>query len=136
MSALVVVAAALVVLLLLALLVDRDATDDSVFTATLARGAAPPEEQPASLTAARWLVVNASTTGGLHFRARPVLTELTDARLRAGHGIDLAHPRAAALVGEPLWSIVRPDAPTPDDRMARGLTPGAMRAALDRLEAL
>jgi hypothetical protein len=67
---------------------------------------------------------------------RPTLVELTDARLRDRHGLDLGHPNAGALVGEPLWSIVRPDARAPDNRMESGLTPTAMRAVLDRLDAL
>ena len=57
------------------------------------------------------------SAGGLHYRVRPVLVELTEARLRDSHGIDLAHPRAATVVGDALWPIVRPDAPVPHDRM-------------------
>jgi hypothetical protein len=136
-TGLVVAATALIVVLLLALLVERSGDGrESAFDAAVRPRVPPPPEVPASLTAARWLVVNAGTTGGLHFRVSPVLAELVDARLRDGHGIDLSHPAAADIVGAPLWDIVRPDARAPDDRMAPGLTPAMVRAALDRLEVL
>jgi hypothetical protein len=72
----------------------------------------------------------------LHFRVRPVLVELTEARLRSSHGIGLSHPGARTVVGDELWGIVRPDARTPDDRMAPGLSPATLRTLLDRLEML
>lgn len=136
MSVLVVGLSALAFVLLLVLLVDRDDDRPPSFDAIVRTPAAPPPEEPPSFKAARWLVVNASTAGGLHFRVRPVLIELADARLRANHGIDLRHRAAQTVVGDALWAIVRPDARPPDDRMAPGLSPSMLRSVLDRLEVL
>ena len=136
MSALVVGFSALAFALLLVLLVDRGHDDAPSFAAVVRAPAAPAPPEPASFKSARWLVVNAATAGGLHFRVRPVLVELTEARLRSSHGIDLAHSGAQTVVGDALWGIVRPDARAPDDRMAPGLTPSMLRTLLDRLETL
>ena len=137
MSALIVGFSALAFVLLLLLLVDRrDVDAEPAFEAAVRARVPPPLEEPASLKSARWLVVNAVSAGGLHYRVRPVLVELTVARLRDSHGIDLAHPRAATVVGDALWQIVRPDAPAPHDRMAPGMSPSMLRDALDRLEML
>ena len=137
MSVLVVGISALAFALLLTLLVGREGDDaPPSFEAIVRTKAAPPPPEPASFKSARWLVVNASTAGGLHFRVRPVLVELTEARLRSSHGIGLADPRAPTVLGDELWTVVRPDARSPDDRMAPGLSPSKMRTLLDRLEML
>ena len=137
MNAIVAVVSALAFILLLMVLIGRrDDATESAFDAAIRPTPAPPPEEPASLTAARWLVVNATTSGGLHFRVRPAIVGLTEARLRDRHGISLSHPRAPALLGDELWAIVRPDAPAPDDRMAPGLSLSKFRSLLDRLEAL
>ena len=137
MNAIVALVSALAFLLLLVVLIGR--TDDgaeSAFDAAIRPAPAPPPEEPSSLTAARWLVVNATTSGGLHFRVRPAIVALTEDRLRDRHGISLSHPRAPAILGDELWAIVRPDAPAPDDRMGPGLSPSKFRSLLDRLEVL
>lgn len=137
MTASVVVLTATAFLVVIVLLVRRVGGDTAPALDAALRSADPPvPKEPASLTSARWLVANASTAGGLHFRVRPVLVELTDARLRRQHGLDLAHPGAGAVVGEDLWAIVRPDALAPDDRMAPGISLATLAAALDRLERL
>ena len=137
MSAIVVGLSAIAFAVLLLLLFDRgDKGGEPAFDAAVRTPAAAPPEEPASLKSARWLIVNASTAGGLHFRVRPVFIELTEARLRASHGMDLAHPGAPAVLGEALWAIVRPDARSPDNRMAPGLSPSMLRPVLDRLETL
>ena len=137
MNTIVAVVSALAFILLLMVLVGRsDDAAESAFDAAIRPAPTPPPDEPASLTAARWLVVNATTSGGLHFRVRPAIVGLTEARLRDRHGISLSHPRAPALLGDELWAIVRPDAPAPDDRMGPGLSLSKFRSLLDRLEAL
>ena len=137
MSALVVGFSALSFALLLVLLVGRGDDDaPPSFDAVVRAPAAPAPPEPASFKSARWLVVNAATAGGLHFRVRPALVELSEARLRHSHGIDLAHPDARTVLGDALWGIVSPDARPPDDRMAPGLSPSMLRTLLDRLETL
>jgi hypothetical protein len=134
----IVAALTAVAFLVLLMSVFRRSGDESasVFDAAVRPASPLSADEPQSLTAARWLVVNATTAGGLHFRVRPAIIELTEARLRDRHGIDLAHRDAPAIVGEPLWSVVRPDASAPDDRMAPGLSPSTFRSLIDRLEAL
>jgi hypothetical protein len=137
MTAIVAAVTALVFVLLLVFIIGRSDDENASAFEAVVRGRTPPQvDEPPSLTSARWLVVNATTAGGLHFRVRPEIVELTEARLRDRHGIDLTHPRAPALLGDQLWAIVRPDAPPPDDRMAPGLSPAMFRSLLDRLEAL
>jgi hypothetical protein len=136
-TAIVAVVTALVFVVLLVFIIGRPGHEAPSAFEHAVRGESPANvDEPPSLTAARWLVVNATTTGGLYFRVRPAIVELTEARLRDRHGIDLTHPRAPELVGEPLWDVVRPDARVPDDRMAPGLSPATFRSLLDRLEAL
>jgi hypothetical protein len=136
-NAIVAAVSALAFLVLVAVLMRRAGDDaESAFAAAIRPAPAPAADEPASLTAARWLVVNATTAGGLHFRVRPTIVGLTEDRLRDRHGIDLSHPRAPAILGEELWAVVRPDAPAPHDRMAPGLSLPDFRAMLDRLEAL
>ena len=136
MSALVVGFSALAFVLLLVLLANRGDDAPPSFDAVVRAPAAPSPPEPPSFKSARWLVVNAATAGGLHFRVRPTLVELTEARLRSSHDIDLAHPSARTVLGDALWGIVRPDARPPDDRMAPGLSPSMLRTLLDRLETL
>lgn len=137
MSVAVVALSATAFVVLLTLLAGRGDDDaPPTFDAIVRTPAAPPPDEPASFKSARWLVVNAATAGGLHFRVRPILVELTDARLRANHGMHLHHPGAPAVVGDSLWTLVRPDARPPDDRMAPGLSPSMLRVVLDRMELL
>jgi hypothetical protein len=72
----------------------------------------------------------------LHVRLCPVLREIAAERLRERRGVDLAlHPEAArAALGEPLWELVRPDRPAPDDRDAPGLPLPRLAEAVDAVE--
>jgi hypothetical protein len=58
----------------------------------------------------------------LHLRLRPVLREIAAHRLLNRFGVELdAEPaRARELVGAAAWEVVRPDRPTPHDRLAVG----------------
>jgi hypothetical protein len=133
----VVAGAAVAVALLLAVLGGRSSSSSSSdFDEAIATSRdSPAIEQRASLVAARRVIVNATAPRSLYLRSRPVLVELTESRLRDRHGIGLDSPRAAAVVGEPLWSIVRPDAKAPDHDDAH-LSTADIAAVLDRLEAL
>jgi hypothetical protein len=133
----VVGATAVAVVLLLAVLVGRaPGTGRSAFEAAVEPAVGDPTvEVRASEVAARRVIVNAVAPRSRYLRSRPVLAELTEGRLRDRHGIGLESPRAGAIVGEPLWSIVRPDARAPDHDDDQ-LTMADIAAVLDRLDAL
>lgn len=72
----------------------------------------------------------------LHHRLRPMLLEVASHRLLLRHGIDLDRrpTAAAAVLGEPAWSWLRPDREAPDDRWAKGPPLPELRAVIDALE--
>lgn len=115
--------------------VSRDAEAARSFDSVAQRARRPGREQPHSRVVAQRLVANAVTAGGLYFRVRPVITEIAVTRL-ARRGITLDDPRAAELLGEAAWSLLRPDARPPKERMAPGLKPAELGAIVARLEAL
>jgi hypothetical protein len=94
-------------------------------------------ERPAELERLEREVYLALSNGFyLHRRVRPLLREIASHRLLVRHGIDLdARPEtAAALVGEPAWSWLRPDRVEPRDRWAKGPPISELRAVVDALE--
>ena len=76
------------------------------------------------------------SAGDAHRGLRPLLQEIADERLRAGHGIALDHPAAAARLAPATWELVRPDRPSPHDLRAPGLDPAVIDSILADLEAL
>jgi hypothetical protein len=74
----------------------------------------------------------------LHVRLCPVLREIASYRLRAHYGVDLtAEPlRARNLVGEPVWELIDPRRPKPEDRLARGPSLVYLREVIAALESL
>lgn len=72
----------------------------------------------------------------LHHRLRPVLREVASHRLLLRYGIDLDRrpEAAAALLGEPAWSWLRPDREPPKDRWEQGPPLSELRAIVDALE--
>ena len=76
------------------------------------------------------------SAGDAHRTLRPLLQEIADERLRAGHGLSLDDPAAATRLAPATWELVRPDRPTPHDLRARGLDPAVLDLILADLEAL
>ncbi len=74
----------------------------------------------------------------LHGRLRPLLREVAELRLAARHGISLdGDPAAAAAaLGPELWELLRPDRRPPARDAAPGASPAALRAMVERLEAV
>jgi hypothetical protein len=74
----------------------------------------------------------------LHLRLRPVLREIAAHRLLKRYGVDLdAEPaRARELVGAAAWEVVRPDRPSPRDRLAVGPPLSDLRKVVVDLERL
>jgi hypothetical protein len=90
---------------------------------------------PATTLARAEQAVGARLAGDVHMSLRPLLAEIAEARLHA-RGIDAARDPAdaRALLGDPLWELVRPDREPPEDRLARAVELSHVAALLDRLE--
>lgn len=76
------------------------------------------------------------SAGDAHRGLRPLLQEIADERLRAGHGIMLTDPGAESRFTPATWELVRPDRPSPHDLRSSGLSPAAIDAAIADLETL
>lgn len=74
----------------------------------------------------------------LHVRLRPILREIAAHRLWMRFGVDLdrEQQRARELVGAEAWELVRPERPSPGDRLARGPRPARLRVVVEDLERL
>lgn len=85
-------------------------------------------------------LVNSAEASTLHTHAylRPVLIEIATRRLAAhGHVLESISPETGReLLGAPLWELVRPGRPFPDDRHARGVPAAELDVMLGVLEAL
>jgi hypothetical protein len=77
-----------------------------------------------------------TTAFDVHYRLRPHLIRIARHRLAARHGIllDEDHAAARAALGSDAWELVRPDRPPPEDRNARGVELGRLRAVVDALD--
>ncbi len=105
-----------------------------------ARRAHPaPPPRPQQLTALEQLVGSAGISAlQTHATLRPLLASIADQRL-AGHGLRLERLSVAVAherLGEPLWELIRPGRPFPEDRHAPGVLPGQLTAMLEVLERL
>jgi hypothetical protein len=98
-------------------------------------GRRPPPDDLRRLEQALWFA--GAREADLHLRLRPVLREVAELRL-AGHGIALDGDEALAraALGPELWEVVRRDRPAPADPDAPGLSPAALHALVERLEAI
>jgi hypothetical protein len=74
----------------------------------------------------------------LHYRLAPRLRSIASGLLESRRRIVLERqPEAArATLGESTWSLVRPDRPAPDDRLARGIPRDELARVVDSLEAI
>jgi hypothetical protein len=102
-----------------------------------ARHAGPSRPVPGSL--ARFEQETALGVAGsfdLHFRLRPRLRRLAADLLDARRGVSLddERGRAAALLGEETWELVRADRPPPEDRLGKGLPINELRPIVESLE--
>lgn len=109
---------------------------------TLVRPRTPPVragEPPSQLTENGQIIASASLNAVYaHAYLRPALAEVADARL-AARGWRLAtmpDEVGRGLLGEPLWDLVRPDRPVPEDRHGPGVSRREVSTMLDILERL
>lgn len=72
----------------------------------------------------------------LHYRLRPRLRDLAVDLLATRRRISLdgSGDEARRVLGDETWELVRDDRPPPEDRLARGLDPTALRRVVDSLE--
>lgn len=83
------------------------------------------------------LVIGATERSGqFHHRLRPVLREVADERLKAGHGLTIDDPAAERILGPVAWDHLRPDRPAPEDRRSPGIDDATLRTIFDAVEAL
>jgi len=109
----------------------------SAFAAAAARRVPPRPRPPADLRRMETLVAaRVVTATGVHHWLRPLLVDLVTFRLGRREGHDLDAPDARDRIGEPLWSLVRPDRPEPEVRDGPGISVAELSSAVDGLEAL
>jgi hypothetical protein len=110
----------------------------SPYEYALARLRAPADARSAELSEERDVVLSRLSAFHYYIRVRPVLREIADHRLRSRFGIDLEREpeRARELVPSRAWEVVRPDAPPPADRLARGPSVDEQREVVEALERL
>jgi hypothetical protein len=96
-----------------------------------------PPERPRELERLeREVYLSLGSSFYLHHRMRPVLREIAAHRMLTKHGVDLdgKPAAAAALLGEPAWSWLRPDRAEPRDRWATGPSVDELHAVVDAVE--
>lgn len=111
-------------------------TGNSPFLASL-RTTVLQAERPSSLARTeRELSMVGAAAFDVHYRLRPVLTELAADLLSTRRGIDLdrSPERAHAALGNEVWEIVRPDRPEPVERNAPGLDEAQLGRIVTALE--
>jgi hypothetical protein len=81
--------------------------------------------------------LSTQTAFDAHFRLRPTLRRIADARLRAlGIDLDAPHGAAEAAVGPEAWELIRPDRVRPRRHDDPGPTLAEIDAAVAALERL
>jgi len=74
----------------------------------------------------------------LHHRLVPRLRSIAAGLLtsRRRVSLDSEPERSRRILGDETWELVRPDRPSPADRLARGMQPEALSRVVDSLEAI
>jgi hypothetical protein len=109
----------------------------SPFEQQLTRERVPPTRPNELIRVERDLLLGTENAGHFHARLLPLLRGAAAARL-SRHGVDLTRQPEAAqrLLGDELWTVVRPDREEPDDLYAAGPSVRAVRRLVERIEAL
>jgi hypothetical protein len=98
----------------------------------------PPVFRPRELVKLeREVELSTQTAFDAHYRLRPTLRRIAEARLRdRGVDLDAVDGTAEALVGPAAWELIRPDRLRPRDHDAPGPTLAEIDAAVAALERL
>ena len=97
----------------------------------------PSAERPGSLSRLeREVSMAGSAAFDVHFRLRPVVTELAAELLSSRRGIELERDpdRAHAALGDDVWELVRPDRLPPDERHGSGIDEAQLGRVVTALE--
>jgi hypothetical protein len=134
----VVVVAGIVMLALFRVIRSTAPPRPSMFEQALAAARARAPQPSTEVEDERDVVLSRLNAFHYHIRVRPVLRELAEQRLRTRFGVELDREaeRARELVPSHAWDVVRPDAPPPEDRLARGPSLERQRAVIEELERL
>lgn len=84
------------------------------------------------------VVLGVASSFDLHYRLVPRLRAIAAGLLSSRRNLSLAADpeRSAAVLGEDAWELVRPDRPTPQDRLTTGIPPRELAVVVDALEAV
>jgi len=109
----------------------------SPFERHLTRAQIPPTRPNELIRVERDLLLGTENAGHFHARLLPLLRGAAAARL-AQHGVDPARQPEAAhhLLGDELWTFVRPDREEPDNLYAAGPSVRVVRRLVEQIEAL
>jgi len=97
----------------------------------------PSAERPSSLSRLeREVSMAGSAAFDVHFRLRPVITELATELLSSRRGIELERDpeQARAALGDDVWELVRPDRPQPAERHGSGIDENRLERVVTALE--
>jgi hypothetical protein len=106
---------------------------------TRASAAATPLRQPPPSLTRIELETALGVAGSfdLHHRLAPRLRSIAAARLSTqGVSLEGEPDVARAVLGDTTWELVRPDRPTPADRLGRGVTPEELSEVVGVLESV
>ena len=103
----------------------------SPFVEAMRTPPAPASRPEALVRLERQVALSLENAADFHFRLRPALVEATDAALWRTHGVQLE--QGEPYVSPELWSVVRPDLPSPADRRAPGPPLPRVETLLDEI---
>jgi hypothetical protein len=106
----------------------------SQFEYLISRRSDEPNRPAELVRVEREITLGSSNAGHLHTRLVPLLRECAVAR--AGVDFELHPERAQAVLGDELWTLLRPDRPIPFDRNGPGIPLRKLRGVVDELERL
>jgi hypothetical protein len=111
--------------------------DESLLEEAMAPEQPDPARIPELERLEREVALAASREYDLHFRLRPVLRQIAEARLeRRGVRLDSESPRVHELLGDELYALTAADREPPADRQAAGLPLADLERTVERLERL
>jgi hypothetical protein len=109
---------------------------ESAFEHAIQQRTFEPMRPPELVRMEREITLGQSRAGYLHERLLPTLREAAATRLATRRSVDLERrpDEARRILGDDVWDLLRPDRPEPVDKLAPGISLGALRRIVDSLE--